>query len=183
MGLPLAVELGRAGFRVIGLDTDADRVAAVNRGTSYIDDVQDDVTAALVAQGNLSATQDPSGAAGADAVIICVPTPLTRAKQPDLSYVDAAVGQLVPHLRRGQLIVLESTTYPGTTEERVKPILERSGLLAGRDFHLAFSPERLDPGNAQRSIRSVPKIVGGLTPRCAELACLLYQAISPKVVP
>jgi len=183
VGLPLAVELGRAGFRVIGLDTDAERVAAVNRGTSYIDDVQDDVTAALVAQGNLAATQDPSGAAGADAVIICVPTPLTRAKQPDLSYVDAAVGQLVPHLRRGQLIVLESTTYPGTTEERVKPILERSGLLAGRDFHLAFSPERLDPGNAQRSIRSVPKIVGGLTPRCAELACLLYQAISPKVVP
>ena len=131
----------------------------------------------------LCATDSYDEASVLDVIFICVPTPHDQAKAPDLRYVQAASEEIGKRLRKGQLIVLESTTYPGTTEERVKPILERSGLLAGRDFHLAFSPERLDPGNAQRSIRSVPKIVGGLTPRCAELACLLYQAISPKVVP
>lgn len=183
VGLPLAVELATAGFRVHGLEVDRERIASINGGRSYIDDVADDELEPLVGRGAFSATHEPGVAAEADAVLICVPTPLTRSKQPDLSYVTSAVSQLVPHLHAGQLIVLESTTYPGTTTEVVKPILETSGLVAGRDFHLAFSPERLDPGNRKRSIRTVPKIVGGLTPRCRELACLLYQQIAAQVVP
>jgi UDP-N-acetyl-D-glucosamine dehydrogenase len=183
VGLPLARVLGGAGYRVLGLEIDKTRVAAFNAGTSYIDDVADGDLRALVTGGTVSATSDPRVLEGADAVIICVPTPLTRAKQPDLSYVTAAVAQIVPHLHPGQLIVLESTTYPGTTQEVVKPILERSGLTAGEDFWLAFSPERLDPGNRGRVIQAVPKIVGGLTPRCTELATLLYQQVTAKVVP
>jgi UDP-N-acetyl-D-glucosamine dehydrogenase len=182
VGLPLAGEMAKAGFRVYGIDIDSDRVDTINGGRSYIDDVSDADLAALVARGALVATEDPGVVKEVDAVVICVPTPLTRAKQPDLSYVMTAVTQLVPHLHRGQLIILESTTYPGTTQEVVKPILERSGLVAGRDFHLAFSPERLDPGNRNRGIRTVPKIVGGLTPGCTETACLLYQQVTPKVV-
>jgi UDP-N-acetyl-D-glucosamine dehydrogenase len=182
VGLPLAAEMAKAGFRVYGIDIDGDRVDTINGSRSYIDDVSDADLAALVARGALVATEDPGVVKEADAVVICVPTPLTRAKQPDLSYVMTAVTQLVPHLHRGQLIILESTTYPGTTQEVVKPILERSGLVAGRDFHLAFSPERLDPGNRNRGIRTVPKIVGGLTAGCTETACLLYQQVTPRVV-
>lgn len=183
VGLPLAVELATVGFRIHGLEVDRERVASVNGGRSYIDDVADGDLEPLVSREALSATHEPGVAAEADAVLICVPTPLTRSKQPDLSYVTSAVSQLVPHLHAGQLIVLESTTYPGTTTEVVRPILEGSGLVAGRDFHLAFSPERLDPGNRNRSIRTVPKIVGGLTPRCLELASLLYRQIAAQVVP
>jgi UDP-N-acetyl-D-glucosamine dehydrogenase len=183
VGLPLATEMALAGFRVYGIDVEQERIDAVNGGKSYIDDVADSDLAALVARGALVATGDPAVVKEADAVVICVPTPLTRAKQPDLSYVTTAVAQLVPYLHRGQLIILESTTYPGTTQEVVKPILERSGMVAGRDFHLAFSPERLDPGNRNRAIRTVPKIVGGLTARCTETACLLYQQVTPRVVP
>ena len=182
VGLPLAAEMAKAGFRVYGIDIDGDRVDTINGGRSYIDDVSDADLAGLVARGALVATEDPGVVKDVDAVVICVPTPLTRAKQPDLSYVMTAVTQLVPHLHRGQLIILESTTYPGTTQEVVKPILERSGLVAGRDFHLAFSPERLDPGNRNRGIRTVPKIVGGLTSGCTETACLLYQQVTPRVV-
>jgi len=181
VGLPLAAEMAKAGFRVYGIDIDGDRVDTINGGRSYIDDVSDADLAGLVARG-LVATEDTGVVKEVDAVVICVPTPLTRAKQPDLSYVVTAVTQLVPHLHRGQLVILESTTYPGTTQEVVKPILERSGLVAGRDFHLAFSPERLDPGNRNRGIRTVPKIVGGLTPGCTEAACLLYQQVTPSVV-
>ncbi len=183
VGLPLAAELAENGFRVQGLEVDRDRVASVNAGKSYIDDVPDADLAPLVSGGLLSATADPRAAGGADAVLICVPTPLTRSKQPDLSFITTAVSQLVPSLRPGQLIVLESTTYPGTTTEFVRPILEGSGLVAGRDFHLAFSPERIDPGNKRWPIHSVPKIVGGLTPRCTEVACLLYQQVMTRVVP
>jgi UDP-N-acetyl-D-glucosamine dehydrogenase len=183
VGLPLAAALAGAGFRVRGLEVDAERVAAVNRGTSYIDDVPGSLLADFVAKDALRATNDPSVVAEADAVLICVPTPLTKAKQPDLSYVTAAIHQIAPHVRAGQLIVVESTTYPGTTVEVVKPTLERSGLTAGEDFHLAFAPERLDPGNKSRSISSVPKIVGGLTARCTEIACQLYQPITTRVVP
>ena len=182
VGLPLAAEMAKAGFRVYGIDIDGDRVDTINGGRSYIDDVSDADLAGLVARGALVATEDPGVVKDVDAVVICVPTPLTRAKQPDLSYVVTAVTQLVPHLHRGQLVILESTTYPGTTQEVVKPILERSGLVAGRDFHLAFSPERLDPGNRNRGIRTVPKIVGGLTSGCTETACLLYQQVTPRVV-
>ena len=181
VGLPLAAEMAKAGFRVYGIDIDGDRIDTINGGRSYIDDVSDADLAGLVARG-LVATEDTGVVKEVDAVVICVPTPLTRAKQPDLSYVVTAVTQLVPHLHRGQLVILESTTYPGTTQEVVKPILERSGLVAGRDFHLAFSPERLDPGNRNRGIRTVPKIVGGLTPGCTEAACLLYQQVTPSVV-
>ncbi len=183
VGLPLAAELAKNGFRVQGLEVDRDRIASVNAGKSYIDDVPDADLAPLVSRELLSATADPRAAGGADAVLICVPTPLTRSKQPDLSFITTAVRQLVPSLRPGQLIVLESTTYPGTTTEFVRPILEGSGLVAGRDFHLAFSPERIDPGNKRWPIHSVPKIVGGLTPRCTELACLLYQQVMTRVVP
>ena len=183
VGLPLAVELATAGFRVRGLEVDTERVASLNRGRSYIDDVADGHLADLVGRDALSATTEAGVVVDAEAVLICVPTPLTRSKQPDLSNVTAATTRLVPHLHAGQLIVLESTTYPGTTTEVVRPILEGSGLVAGQDFHLAFSPERLDPGNKQRSIRTVPKIVGGLTPRCTELACLLFQQITARVVP
>ncbi len=182
VGLPLAVELGRAGYRVRGLEVDGGRVASVNAGRSYIDDVADQELADLVERGALTATGDAATVADADAVLICVPTPLTRSKQPDLTFVTTAVDQIVPHLRPGHLIVLESTTYPGTTTEVVRPILERSGLVAGEDFHLAFSPERLDPGNRERAIHTVPKIVGGLTRRCTELARLLYSAVTGTVV-
>jgi UDP-N-acetyl-D-glucosamine dehydrogenase len=183
VGLPLAAELARAGYRVRGLEVDRGRVALVNAGRSYIDDVTDETLADLVGRGLMTATDDAAAVADADAALICVPTPLTRSKQPDLSFITAAVGQILPHLHPGHLIILESTTYPGTTIEVVRPILERSGLVAGEDFHLAFSPERLDPGNRQRAIHTVPKIVGGLTPRCGELACLLYSAVTGKVVP
>jgi UDP-N-acetyl-D-glucosamine dehydrogenase len=183
VGLPLATELARAGYRVRGLEVDRGRVALVNAGRSYIDDVTDETLADLVGRGLMTATDDAAAVADADAALICVPTPLTRSKQPDLSFITAAVGQILPHLHPGHLIILESTTYPGTTIEVVRPILERSGLVAGEDFHLAFSPERLDPGNRQRAIHTVPKIVGGLTPRCGELACLLYSAVTGKVVP
>ncbi len=182
VGLPLAVELGRAGYRVRGLEVDGGRVASVNAARSYIDDVADQDLADLVGRGLLTATDDAVTVADADAVLICVPTPLTRSKQPDLSFITTAVGQIVPHLHAEHLIILESTTYPGTTTEVVRPILERSGLVAGEDFYLAFSPERLDPGNRQRAIHTVPKIVGGLTRRCGELACLLYGAVTGRVV-
>ncbi|HKV45495.1 MAG TPA: nucleotide sugar dehydrogenase [bacterium] len=183
VGLPLARIFASAGYRVFGVEIDRERVDAINGGKSYVDDISDDEIAALVARGLLSATSDVSVQRDADAILICVPTPLTRGKQPDLSYVTAAVTQIVPHLRPGQLIVLESTTFPGTTREVVKPILERSGLVAGQDFWLAFSPERLDPGNKSRAINTVPKIVGGLTPWCTELASLMYRQITATVVP
>lgn len=182
VGLPLAAELAKAGFRVRGLEVDPQRVASVNIGRSYIDDVPDATLSELTARDALVATQDPAVGREADAILICVPTPLTKAKLPDLSYVMSAVGRLVEHLQPGQLVVLESTTYPGTTVEVVRPMLERSGLIAGKDFHLAFSPERLDPGNVKRSLASVPKIVGGLTQACAELAAALYAHITPRVV-
>lgn len=183
VGLPLAAELAQAGFRVRGVEIDRERVAAINAGRSYIDDVDSSVVATLVTQGRLQATSDPGAAQDADAVLVTVPTPLTRSKEPDLSHILNAVTQLVPFVHHEQLVVLESTTYPGTTVEVVRPILERSGLIAGRDFCLAFSPERLDPGSKTRTIRSVPKIVGGLLPHCTEMAALLYEQITARAVP
>lgn len=183
VGLPLALEMARAGFRVFGIDVDPERVQAINACRSYIDDVSSEELEELVRTERLQASLDATVAGEADAVLICVPTPLTRAKQPDLSYVINATSELVPSLHREQLIVLESTTYPGTTIEVVRPILERSGLIAGADFFLAFSPERLDPGNPRGRIRQIPKIVGGLTSQCTELATMLYQQITETVVP
>lgn len=182
VGLPLAVEMARAGLTAVGVDLDARKVAAITRGESYIPDVPTADVAALVTAGRLSASADPSVIAAFDTINICVPTPLRKTKDPDLSYVVSAVETVAAHLRLGQLVILESTTYPGTTDEVVRPILERGGLVAGQDFFLAFSPERVDPGNAQFTTRNVPKVVGGTTPACTRLAKALYSTSIDRVV-
>jgi UDP-N-acetyl-D-glucosamine dehydrogenase len=183
VGLPLAVELARGGFHTVGIDLDARKVAAINEGTSYIQDVPSDEVARFREAGLLEATDDFSAVATLDTLNICVPTPLRKTKDPDLSFVVSAVEQIAKYLRRGQLVILESTTYPGTTDEVVRPILEKNGLLAGRDFFLAFSPERVDPGNEKWNTRNVPKVVGGHTPACTALAGKLYSASIDTVVP
>jgi UDP-N-acetyl-D-glucosamine dehydrogenase len=182
VGLPLAIELARAGFSVTGIDLDARKVGALNRGESYIQDVPAAEVARFRGTGRLSATEDPSIIASLDTINICVPTPLRKTKDPDLSYVVSAVDVVAEHLHPGMLIVLESTTYPGTTEEVVQPILEKRGLKAGVDFFLAFSPERVDPGNEKWNTKNVPKVVGGLTPMCTTLASVLYGASVDTVV-
>jgi UDP-N-acetyl-D-glucosamine dehydrogenase len=182
VGLPLAVECAAAGLVVTGVDCDAVRAAAVNQGDSYISDVAPEVIRRQTAAERLSATTDYEALRGADVLIICVPTPITKSKEPDLSYVLSAVRKCATVLRPGQLIVLESTTYPGTTVEVVRPALEESGLRAGSDFHLAFSPERIDPGNRRHTFREVPKVVGGLTPACTRLAAAFYGQIVSRVV-
>jgi len=182
VGLPLAVEFGNAGFTVVGIDVDDRRCSVINRGESHIQDVPDSSVAALVERGRLRAVSDLADAGLLDTINICVPTPLRKTKDPDLSYVVAATDAIKPHLRPGMLIVLESTTYPGTTEEVVQSTLEETGLRAGTDFFLAFSPERVDPGNEKWNTRNVPKVVGGLTPDCSVLAAALYGASIDKVV-
>ncbi|MEO7189509.1 MAG: nucleotide sugar dehydrogenase [Vicinamibacterales bacterium] len=182
VGLPLAVEFARAGFHTTGIELDPRKVAAINAGTSYIQDVVSSDVAEFQAAGRLSATIDVSVVASLDTINICVPTPLRKTKDPDLSYVVAAVEGIAEHLRPGQLVVLESTTYPGTTDEVVRPILERRGFRAGHDFFLAFSPERVDPGNPHWHTRNVPKVVGGTTPACTALAAALYRASVDTVV-
>jgi UDP-N-acetyl-D-glucosamine dehydrogenase len=183
VGLPLAIEFAKAGYTVTGIDVTPAKVDAINRGESYIPDVPSLDVAACVGAGNLTATTDFSAIAELDTVNICVPTPLRKTKDPDMSFVVSAVESIAAHLRPGMLVVLESTTYPGTTMEVVQPIVERGGLKAGVDFHLAFSPERVDPGNRHFNTRNTPKIVGGLTPRCTELAAALYAAAIDTVVP
>jgi len=182
VGLPLAVETAKAGFPVVGVEIDAARAAVINRGESYIADVRQEDVQRLVGEERLTATTSYAGLNRADVVIICVPTPLTKSKEPDLSYVVSAATECVPILRPGHLVILESTTYPGTTVEVVKPILERTGLRAGSDFYLAFSPERIDPGNRKFAIRDIPKVVGGLTPACGSLAQKFYEQIVTRVV-
>src|SRR6202163_796763 len=182
VGLPLAVELARASYSVVGLDIDERKVEAIERGTSYIPDVPDASLAELVAADRLHATSDFAALERLDTVNICVPTPLRKTKDPDVSYMVAAVEQVVKYLHPGMLVILESTTYPGTTDELVRPMLEATGLKAGRDFFLAFSPERIDPGNAQFHTANVPKVVGGTTETCAELASALYQPAIERVV-
>jgi UDP-N-acetyl-D-glucosamine dehydrogenase len=183
VGLPLAVELGRAGFAVVGIDVSADKVACVARGESYIDDVDGDRLRELVDRGFLSATTEYAAIGGVDCISICVPTPLRKTREPDLSCVVGALEALVPHLRSGQLVVLESTTYPGTTDEIVVPTLARSGLVAGRDVFCAFSPERVDPANPVFHTVNTPKVIGGATPACTEVACAFYGAVLERVVP
>jgi UDP-N-acetyl-D-glucosamine dehydrogenase len=183
VGLPLAVEMARAGFVTTGIDLDANKVNAVNAGRSYIDDVPTADVAALHAQGRLKASTNFDVVAELDTINICVPTPLGKAKDPDLSFVVAAAEEVAKRLHPGMLIVLESTTYPGTTDELVLPILERTGLKVGRDFFLAFSPERVDPGNKQFHTANVPKVIGGVSRDCTMLATELYGSAIQTIVP
>jgi UDP-N-acetyl-D-glucosamine dehydrogenase len=183
VGLPLVVEFARSGFASVGIDLDPKKIAAINRGTSYIPDTPSADVEALTSTGKLSATTDFSVVAELDTINICVPTPLRKTKDPDMSYVVSAVQAIADFLHPGMLIVLESTTYPGTTEEVVQPILERRGLKAGVDFFLAFSPERVDPGNKTFNTHNVPKIVGGMTPTCSTLAQALYGSALATVIP
>ena len=166
VGLPLAVEKARAGFQVKGFDVQQKKVDMVNAGHNYIGDVVDDDLAALVKEGRLMASADFSGIAECDAVAICVPTPLDEHFQPDISYVSESANQIAKYAHPGMLVVLESTTYPGTTEEIIQPLLEARGLKVGEDVFLAFSPERVDPGNAVYKTKNTPKVVGGVTERC-----------------
>jgi UDP-N-acetyl-D-glucosamine dehydrogenase len=183
VGLPLAVEFSSQGFDVTGFDVDAAKVEALNAGRSYILDVPEAHLAEAVRAGRLRATADMTGLGEVDVIDICVPTPLRKTRDPDLSYVLSAVEAVRARLRRGQLVILESTTYPGTTDEVVQPALEESGLTAGADFFLAFSPERVDPGNAQYTTRTIPKVVGGVNAESTDLAKRLYAAILDTVVP
>ncbi|HSS43633.1 MAG TPA: nucleotide sugar dehydrogenase [Solirubrobacterales bacterium] len=180
VGLPLAVAFGETGCEVVGLDVDQGKVDQLNAGRSYIEDIPDAALAPLA--GKLRATTDYDEMAECDAVIICVPTPLSDAREPDLSYMIESAEPLAKVLRAGQLVVLESTTYPGTTRDRLLPILETSGLTAGSDFHLAFSPERIDPGRTDYTVKTTPKLVGGVTEASTEAARQLYAEICDTVV-
>lgn len=183
VGLPLALAFSEAGFRVLGFDIQQKRVELVNKGKSYIVDVSDERLSAARSSTLLEATRDQNRLSELDVVCICVPTPLTKSRDPNLSHVIHETEEISKRLKPGQLVVLESTTYPGTTREVVLPILERSGLKAGLDFYLAFSPERIDPGNKNYSIKNTPKIVGGIDSQSTKLAQLLYQQVVDTVVP
>ncbi|MCJ7687812.1 MAG: nucleotide sugar dehydrogenase, partial [Clostridiaceae bacterium] len=177
VGLPLAVEKAKVGYEVIGFDVQEQKVQMVNEGHNYIGDIVDSDLATLVYEGKLRATTDFSFVKDVDTVCIAVPTPLDLYKQPDLSYVVASTRSVAKYLHRGMLVVLESTTYPGTTQEVLRPILEESGLKCGVDFFLAFSPERIDPGNKQFNTKNTPKVVGGCTKNCTEVAGMLYRSV------
>ncbi|MBI2789574.1 MAG: nucleotide sugar dehydrogenase [Elusimicrobia bacterium] len=183
VGLPLAVAFARRGFKVTGIEVHAKRAAALRKGRSYIEDVPSKELAALVRSGALTIDDTGAGIAKLDAVLICVQTPLRKTKEPDISNIVSACGTVAKRLKRGTLIVLESTTYPGTTQEAVLPELEKSGLKAGKDFWLAFSPERVDPGNEKWHIENTPKVVGGIDDRSTGLAVDLYSSVISKVVP
>jgi UDP-N-acetyl-D-glucosamine dehydrogenase len=181
VGLPLALEYARAGFATVGIDNDPDRIAALNLGQSPTPDVTDAELAELLATGRYHATGDFKALARSDVVIICVPTPLRKSKDPDISYVVAATEQAAVNFHPGQLVILESTTYPGTTDELLIPMLAQRGGRVGDTAFVAFSPERIDPANTQFRVRDIPKVVGGATPACTRLAAALYRAIVPKV--
>jgi UDP-N-acetyl-D-glucosamine dehydrogenase len=183
VGLPLAVEMARSGYRTLGVDVNDAVVRGINNKQSHIQDVSTEHVAAFVAEGLLSATTDLARLAECDAISVCVPTPLNKIKDPDLSYIVSAGEALAAAIRPGQLIILESTTFPGTTREVLLPILERSGLVAGEDFFVAFSPERVDPGNPVWQTRNTPKVIGGITPACTEAAVALYGRIFDTMVP
>jgi UDP-N-acetyl-D-glucosamine dehydrogenase len=183
VGLPLAVEFGRAGYSATGIDLDARKVTAINEGRSYIDDVPTAQVAELKAANRLRATTDFDVLTELDTINICVPTPLRKTKDPDMSYIVNSATEIAKRLRPGQLIILESTTYPGTTDELVLPMLEKGGLKGGKDFFLAFSPERVDPSNRSFNTHNIPKVIGGLTPDCTELASALYEGAISTIVP
>ena len=177
VGLPLAVELARAGYRVVGIDTDSDRVAAITMGQSPTPDIAGDTLQTLARDGHYRITTDFGAIDGNDVVIICVPTPLRKSKDPDISFVAAAASEVASRFHPGQLVVLESTTYPGTTQELLVPLFESRGARVGIDFFLAFSPERIDPGNPKYKMKDIPKIVGGVTEACTRLGALLYRQL------
>ena len=183
VGLPLATAFATAGLRVVCIDADPIKVDAIRAGRSYIEDVPSSVLADLAIAGNLTAHTDMACAGDVDAVVLCLPTPLSTHREPDLRILTAAARSLSEHLRAGQLVVLESTTFPGTTRDVLRPILESGGLVAGPDFHLAMSPERIDPGRTDHTMRTTPKIVGGLTPACTERAKELYSTCIETLVP
>jgi len=183
VGLPLAVEFAKAGFRVTGIDVDAARVKELMRGRSYVQDVLSKDVRELVRSGRLQATDDFRVLRKTDAVNVCVPTPLSKQRDPDVSYIVSATQQVAKYLHRGMLVILESTTYPGTTDELLLPLLTGTGMQVGRDFFLAFSPERVDPGNPQFNTRNIPKVVGGVTPACTDVAVRLYRQRLERVVP
>lgn len=182
VGLPLLLRYSEAGYRALGFDVDPNKVEQLNAGRSYIAQFESERVARAVENG-AEATADPARIAEADAVIICVPTPLNQYREPDLSFVIGTVEQLAPHLRKGQVVSLESTTYPGTTEEELLPRIEAQGLTAGKDIFLVYSPEREDPGNKQFETRTIPKVVGGHTPACLEAGKALYEGAIDKIVP
>jgi UDP-N-acetyl-D-glucosamine dehydrogenase len=183
VGLPLAVEFAKAGFKVTGIDLSESKVAKVNAGESYIADIDQGVFKSLVDAGNITATRDFGVISELDTVNICVPTPLRKTKDPDMSYIVSACQQIAKYFHKGMLVILESTTYPGTTYELVLPMLETSDMKVGRDFFLCFSPERVDPGNAQYQTHNIPKVVGGCTAACTEVGALFYRQALQTVVP
>ncbi|MCZ6766280.1 MAG: nucleotide sugar dehydrogenase [bacterium] len=183
VGLPLLVEFARAGYRCVGIDIDREKIRRINEADSYVGDIPSGALKEVVESGLLTATTDFGTLADADTVNICVPTPLRKTRDPDISHIVSAVKEIRKHLHAGQLVVLESTTYPGTTEEVILPMLNESGLTVGRDFFLAFSPERVDPGNSDYTTRTIPKVVGGITPECTEVAVALYEATLTTTVP
>ncbi|HYY51960.1 MAG TPA: nucleotide sugar dehydrogenase, partial [Myxococcales bacterium] len=185
VGLPLALTFGEKGFAVIGFDIDKRKIEAIEKGESYIKHIAGErIARATKSEKPFTATTDFRQAAKSDALILCVPTPLNANREPDMTYIENTARAIGPYLRSGQLVVLESSTYPGTTEEVVKPILEKlSGLRAGIDFFLAFSPEREDPGNPHFNTATIPKVVGGHTMQCTEMACALYASAITRVVP
>jgi UDP-N-acetyl-D-glucosamine dehydrogenase len=183
VGLPLAVELGKENFFVIGIDINKNKVDLVNSGRSDIDDVKDEDLQPLVKAGKIEATDDFSALRKVDCAAICVPTPLSKTKDPDVSYILAAVDQVQKYLHPGQLVILESTTYPGTTEELILPKLQTTGLQVGKDFFLAFSPERVDPANKSYTTKNTPRVVGGITPQCTQIAKLFYEQTIIRAIP
>ena len=183
VGLPLALEIASAGFKVVGIDLDHDKIATLKAGKSYIGDVSDETIAAAMKTRRFLPTADFTALRDVDTVSICVPTPLSKSRDPDISFILSATKEIRKYLHVGQLIVLESTTYPGTTDELILPELESSGLRVGRDFFLAFSPERIDPGNDSFNTRNTPKIVGGITTECTEIAHIFYSQFIERVVP
>ncbi len=183
VGLPLAISMAKAGFKVVGYDVSKAKIDRLRRGDSYIIDVPSADVAAMVEAGRLHATADPADLAVADTVNICVPTPLSKTRDPDISYIQAAVEAVRPHMHPGMLIVLESTTYPGTTEEVIVPQLSAADRRVGQELFVAFSPERVDPGNTRYQTHNIPKVVGGVTPQCTAVATTLYQQFLQTVVP
>lgn len=183
VGLPLAVAFAQAGFEVVGVDVSQEKVDALNRGASYVEDVADDVLLPLVQKGLLRAFTDYSALAEVDAISVCVPTPLRKSKDPDISYIIDSAECIARYDGRGKLVVLESTTYPGTTEEVFLPRLSNNGEVVGRDFFLAFSPERIDPGRTDYTVYTTPKVIGGMTPDCLETSLALYGTIVERPVP
>jgi UDP-N-acetyl-D-glucosamine dehydrogenase len=183
VGLPLAVELARAGLKTVGIDISEEKIEMVQRGESYIGDVESSDLAAIIKSGMLSVTTDFEALRNVDTINICVPTPLRKTRDPDISFIVDAVTKIQKTIRRGQLIILESTTYPGTTEEVILPLLKEKGLNPGIDFYLAFSPERIDPGNRKYTTKNIPKVVGGITAECTRMAIMLYEAADMDIVP